>query len=232
MKKSKAFTTLEVLLVVAVIGGVATLLFPKVFNKDSRNAAHSQQATQKLEQAQQSVGSSVASSVTAIGQANADAPASKEKDFIAKEVPLVLSQLPAPDAQKLFEATRRRAAVAEGNLELVNKLYGKATQDVVELNKQLEAAKAYREKVDLELSEAAAYKLGAERTKMALGAVAAILLAGLVYIKVFSITPASMGNIVADIRSGVNPITAIDTHLGPRLHTKVQTAARLATPST
>jgi prepilin-type N-terminal cleavage/methylation domain-containing protein len=231
MKRNKAFTLLEILVVIALLGAGASYIAPKLFNKDSRNAANSQKATAELIAAQERKEANIASSVTVIGQANADAPASKEKDFIAKEVPLVLSQLSAPDAQKLFEATARRAAVAEGNLALVNKLYGQATKDAIELTKELEKARIERQQVDLALSEAAAYKLGAERTKMALGAVVALLVAGFIYVKIYSITPASLGSIVADIRTGSNPIQAIDTHLGPRLHGRVQRAARLATPS-
>lgn len=231
MKRNKAFTLVEILVVVAVIGAAGTFLFPKVFNKDSRNADKSQKATQELIAAQEKKESNIAASVTAIGQANSDAPDSKEKEFIAKEVPLVLSQLSPADAQKLFEATARRAAVAEGNLELVNKLYGKATKDAMDLTKELAQAKEERRQVDLQLSEAAAYKLGAERAKMAMGAAIAVLVLALAYIKIYSISPGSLGNIVADIRAGSNPIQAIDTHLGPRLHSKVQRAARLATPS-
>lgn len=228
----KAFTLLEVLLVIALIGAGASYVAPKLFNKDSRSANKSQKATANLIAASDASSASVAASVVVIGEANANAPASKEKEFISKEVPLVLSQLSPPDPKKLLEASERRAAVLEGNLALVNRLYADASKNAAELSKELEKARIDRQQVDLALSEAAAYKLGAERTKLAMGVVIALLVAGIAYVKIYSITPGSLGNIVADIRSGSNPIQAIDTHLGPRLHSKVQRAARLATPST
>lgn len=231
MKTKNKASTLVIVLVGAAIAGLVAWLFPKTFDKDSRNADQSQKATAALISAQEKKESNIAASVTVIGQANADAPYSKEKDFIAKEVPVVLSQLSPPDAQKLFDVAQRRAAVAEGNVVLINKLYGQATKDAMSLTKELAQAKEERKQVDLQLSEAAAYKLGAERAKMAMAAVIALLAAGAAYLKIYSISPGSIGNIAADIRAGINPLHAIDTHLGPRLHARVQRAARLATPS-
>lgn len=232
MKNPRQASTLIIVLAVLALAGLGAYLFPKTFDKDSRNADKSQKATQELIVTQQKKESNIASSVTAIGQANADAPDSKERDFITKEVPMVLSQLSAPDAQKLFEATARRAAVAEGNLALVQKLYGQATKDAAELVKENEKAKLERQQVDLQISEAAAYKLGAERQKLAMGAVIAILIIGVAYVKIFGVHTDDIGKMVADIRAGIPPIQAIDTNLGPRLHNRVQMAARLATPST
>ncbi len=231
MKRNKAFTVIEVILAVAIIGGVATFLFPKVFNKDSRLAAHSQQATQQLEQATNNQSAEAAGSVAAIGRMNDQAPASPQKNAIAAEIPVALSKMNKPDPVAEAAAWKRMAAVAEGRAELAESLYATEASHSKELQKQVDDAKAYREKADLQLSEAAAYKLWAERTKLALGAVAAVLLLGLAYVKIYGISPSVMGKIVADIRQGANPITAIDTNLGPRLHSSVQTAARLATPS-
>lgn len=232
MKNPRKASIAIVVAAVLALAGLTAYLFPKAFNKDSRNADKSQKATQELLVTQQKKEANIAASVTVIGQANADAPDSKEKDFIAKEVPVVLSQLSAPDAQKLFDANARRAAVAEGNLALIQKLYSQSAKEAVELVKENEKAKLERQQVDLQISEAAAYKLGAERTKMAMGAVIAILIVGVAYVKIFGVHTDDIGKMVADIRSGINPIQAIDTNLGPRLHARVQRAARLATPST
>ncbi len=231
-KPNKASVAIVVIAVVALLGMAAGFFAPKLFNGDSRRANQSQEATAHLDKAQQNKEGNVAASVTAIGQANADAPDSKEKEFIGKEVPLILSQLSPPDAQKLFEATARRAAVAEGNLALTNKLYGQATKDAMELTRELAQAKEERKQVDLAISEAAAYKLGAERTKMALGIVIAVLVAIAAYLKIYGISTSNMGKIAADVRAGVSPITAIDTHLAPWLHSSVNKHSRLNTPTT
>lgn len=231
MRLNKAFTLLEVIVVIGLIGAGAAYLFPKVFNKDSRNAAQSQDATQKLLQAQKEKEANISASVTVIGQANANSPDSKEKDFIGREVPLVLGQLAPPNQKALIDAANRRAAIAEGKAALANELYGVAASKAEALQKKVDDGIRERQEIDLKLSEAAAYKLGAERTQMAMGAIILILAGLFAYAKIYGIHTDSVGSIIADIRSGVNPIQAIDTHLGPRLHARVQKAARLATPS-
>jgi prepilin-type N-terminal cleavage/methylation domain-containing protein len=230
MRKKSAFTLIEIVVVVALLGAAATWLAPKVFHGDSRRAKQSQEATADLLDAQKAKEGNIAASVVVIGQANAEAPASPSKEFIAREVPLALSQLSAPDAIALLEASERKKAVMEGQLKQADKLYGQATAKVEDLVKKLAEAEEQRKASDLAISEAAAYKLGAERTKMMLGAGIAVLVLVAAYLKFYGISQATMGRIAADARSGVPVIQAIDAHLAPWLHSNVNKHARLNTP--
>lgn len=228
--KRKAFTLIETIVVVAVVGGLLAFLFPKVANKDVRNADHSQKATQELAAAQNEKEGSIAASVTVMGQAAAAAPRSPETDFIIHETPFVLGMLQPANAKKLIEASERRAAVAEGKVEAINYLYGQAAESNQKLLKKVSDAEAYREKVDLQLSEAAYYKLGAQRAQMAMGAVILLLVAGVIYFKVYGVNTKTIGGIVAGIKAGENPITVIDEYLPKWMHRKVDFHARAATP--
>lgn len=230
--KRKGFTLIETLVAVVVVGAILAFVFPKTFDKDSRNAANSQKATQQLEAAITNQSSEAAGSVAAIGRMNSSAPNSPQKLAIAAEIPVVLGKLSKPDPVAEAAAWKRMAAVAEGRAELAESLYASEANHSRDLQQQVDEGKAYREKTDLKLSEDAAYKLGAERTKIGLAIVAMLALGAFAYTRIYGIHTSSMGSIIADIRAGVNPVQAIDTHLGPRLHARVQKAARLATPST
>ncbi len=215
---------------VGLLGAALFVAKPKIFNGDSRRAKASVEATAHLEAAVTAQGAAAAASVAKIGEANAAAPASPARDFIAQEVPATLAKLPAPDPQALLEAERRRSAVMEGRAEEAARLYGLESAKSAELKRQLAAALADRRAADAAISEAAAARLAAERQATIWTVVAGLGAALWLYARAFSITPASLGAIAADVRAGVSPIQAMDTHLAPWLHPSVNRAARLATP--
>lgn len=228
VKSESAFSAVAWLVAAAAIA-VSTLIFkPKVFHGESRRAEDSKHATAQLEAAAAAQGSNAAASVVKIGEANAAAPDSPSKDFIAREVPAALAHLPAPDPLALLEAEKRRAAVMEGRADEAARLYGIEANRSAELQKQLSAALAARHAADSALSEAAAGQLAAERQRTLAAVFAGLVFVLWAYARLFSISPGSLGAIAADIRAGSNPITAMDIHLAPWLHSKVSAAAKLA----
>jgi hypothetical protein len=226
---SRAAIPVLVLWAVGLLAGLL-LVKPKMFNGDSRRAKASVEATAKLEKATDAQGAAAAASVVKIGEANAAAPDSPAKNFIAQEVPAALAKLPAPDPQALLEAERRRSAVMEGRAEEAARLYGLESAKSAELKRQLAAALADRRAADSAISEAAAARLAAERQQAVWTVIAGLAAALWLYARAFSISTASAGAIAADVRAGVPPIQALDTHLAPWLHASVNRAARLATP--
>ena len=213
--KTKAFAFLPVLIGIAVVG-VAGLFVakPKFLHGDSRRAAASTEATAAVDAAVTKQGAEAAASVVKIGEANATAPDSKEKDFIAREVPVALAKLPAPDAQALIEAERRKAAVLAGQLEAVSRLYDQALKRADVLERERAAALAERRAADLRLEQAAAEALGAERTRNGF-IFCGVLAVGLyLYVKLTHFSPSAIAEAVADIKAGVHPITALDTVAG------------------
>lgn len=224
----RGMTGIEVLAALALLGAVAWWVKPSLFPGQSKRAAASTQATAAVETATNAQGASAAASVAKIGEANAVAPASPSKDFISREIPMALSRLPAPDPQALLEAERRRVAVMEGRLDEARRLYETAAKQSEKLQRERDEALAARRAVDLQLEQAAAAEHA--RTTQAIGAalVALLLLAGWIYTKVYSVGPDTLGKIAADVRAGIKPIAALNTHLAPRLHTKVRRAAKLA----
>jgi type II secretory pathway pseudopilin PulG len=229
MNRKGGMTGIEVIAALALLGVVTWLVKPSLFPGRSKRAADSTQATAAVEAATNAQGASAAASVVKIGEANAVAPASPSKDFIGREIPMALSRLPAPDPQALLEAERRRVAVMEGRLDEARRLYESAAKQSEKLQRERDEAIAARRAVDLQLEQAAASEHA--RTTQALGAtlVALLLGAGWVYTKVYSVGPDTLGKIAADVRAGVKPIQALNTHLAPRLHARVRTAAKLAT---
>jgi hypothetical protein len=223
------FTGLEIAAALAVLAGVAWLVKPSLFPGASKRAATSTEATAQLVAATDAQGASAAASVTKIGQANSDAPESPARSFIAQEVPVALSRLPTPDPKALLEAERRRSAVMEGRLDEARALYERTAKESAKLQRERDEALAARRAADLALEQAAAAEHARTVQLLAAGIVAFLLLAGWIYSKVYSITPDAIGKIAADVRAGIAPLTALDTHLSPKLHARVSRAAKLAT---
>lgn len=220
---------MEVVVAVAVLGAVAAWFAkPGWFSGDSKRAKQSTVATAKVEAATQAQGAAVAASVVKIGEANAEAPASPSRDFIAKEVPLALTQLPAPDSRELIAAEKRKVAVMEGRLEEARKLYEAAAKSAETLQRERDDALAARRAADSALERAAAARDARTRQAFGAGAVAFLALAAFAYAKIFGVGVGTLGSIAADIRAGRDPLGAMDTHLGPRLHARVRRAAKLA----
>jgi hypothetical protein len=228
MKKIRAFTGVEIVAVIAVLGIAGWIFVPKVMHGASRRAANSTNATAQVEQAVNAQGAAAAASVVKMAEANSAAPASPSRDFIAQEAPVALSRLPAPDPQALLEAERRKSAVMEGRAEEARKLYEAAAKQSAELQRERDEAIAARRQADAALEQAAAAEHASKVQRLGLAAIALILGAGWLYAKIYGIGPKTIGAIAADIRAGDSPLAALDANLGPRLHARVKKAAKLA----
>lgn len=232
---------------VVLIGALAVvallaLFKPKILDGDSRRAADSKQASAQVEtdsqkalEAEKAKGAAAAASIQSISNATADLPPSRATDFVRREVTVPLSLLPKPDFQALLEAEKRRAAVMEGRLQVAEGLYKDAAKEnsallerSVKAEGALEKAFQQRRQVDSELAEAAAACLAAEHQRNAFLLVAVVAVGLWVWGKIYGVSPATIGSIITDIRSGTDPTVAIDTHTSPLLHKYIARAAKLA----
>jgi len=229
MKSQRAEAVTLVLLALVLLGGGLFVLKPKFFSGDSKRAATSAATTAALETATTAQGASAAASVATIGRANAEAPASPAKDFIAREVPVALAKLPAPDPLELLSAEKRRSAVMEGRALEANRLYEGAAKHAAQLQTERDRALAARQHADTALQEAAAAQLAAERQANIFIAICVVLALGWAYTKFYSITPKSLGDLAAGFRSGENPIAALDRITPSWMHKSIRNAAKLAT---
>ncbi len=244
MNNHRGVAVIEVLAALALVSLATAIFSPSLIpGTEAYRAKKSTQATRQIVTATASVdaatsnqGAEVAAGITMIGQANASAVDSPTKSFIGREVPHLLSMLPAPSAVALIEAEKRKAAVMEGRAEEARKLYEQAAAKAARLQSERDAAIAARDEaikerqaVDLALEKAAAAEHA--RTMQAAGALFVALCIGgfALYLKLYGVGPATLGNIVADIRSGTAPLQAIDTFLPPRMFGRVKKAAKLAT---
>lgn len=213
MKCARGAVQLVVILVIAALGGLGLWVAkPKALHGDSQRAAASTDATNKLEDTTNKQGAKAAASVVKIGEANATAPASKEKDFISREVMLALGYLPAPDALALIDAEKRKTAIMEGRLNAASELYERALKDADQIRRERDTALAARRKADLELEQTAAERLGAERQRNQMLAVAGLCLALFVYVKLTHLSPGALAEAVRDIKAKPEAaITALDS---------------------
>lgn len=225
MKARGEASTLLILVLALVAAGAISL--PNLFNRDNKRAKESQQTTEQLIDAQSKQGAAVAASVVEIGRANTLAPDSPSKDFIDREIPLTLSKLPPPDPKELLEAEQRRLAVMEGRLLEANKLYGQATIRAEKLALELERAVNARRNADKALLLAAEARSAAQRQRLLFGLLAGSFAALWILSKIYGIGPQTAGRIVADIRQGISPVQAFDSHIPDYLKPSVRKAAKL-----
>lgn len=229
MKSTRGTVVIEVAIILAVIGFGLFVKKPKWFSGESKRAANSTAATQKVEETTTAVGASAAAGVTSIGRAANDLPDSPATDFVRREVPAVLAKLPAPDPLALLEAEKRRAAVMEGRYNEANRLYNSEAQRSAKLQQELDKALRARRDADLELEKAAAVSHSDEIRFIIISTIAVLLFAGWAYAKLFGVGPDTLGKIAADARAGIPVIQSLDTHLAPWMHPRVNRAARYAT---
>lgn len=228
--KQRGETTVIVLVACAVVGLALWIFKPKILHGDSRRAKESSQTTEELVKTQEKQAATAAASVVKIGEANASAPESREKSFIAQEVPVALAHLPKPDPEALLAAERRKNAVLEGRIEEADRLYGKALEKAERLERERAAALAAKRASDLELERVAAERLGAERAKNMMIAIAVVAVLLYFYVRFTFVSPANLASAVRDIRHGTgepnSAIAALDSVTTPmqqlmvRLHAK------------
>lgn len=227
---ARASISVAVIVAVALLGvGGLWIAKPSIFGGASKRAADSTAATAALEKAVDAQASAAAASVVKIAEANAAAPESPSRAFIGQETTVTLSRLPAPDPRALLEAEKRRAAVMEGRLDEARRLYEQAAKVSEKLQRERDEAIAARRAADLALEQAAAAEHARRMQAIGAGLLAALALAAFVYVKAFHVSPATLGEIAADIRRGVKPIQAMTDNLAPRQYARVRNAAKLAT---
>lgn len=213
MKNSqRGVAVMAVVAVVAVLGLGAVLFKPKFLHGDTRRAAEAAKTTEALLASQKKLSATAAASVVMIGEANTVAPDSPAKNFIAREVPVALSTLESPDPTALIEAEKRKNAVLQGKIDLIERLYGDQAKAVESLRRENAAVLAAKRASDAELAQVAAERLGAEKTasRWLFVAVACVLL--YLYTKFTHLGPSAISEAVSDMRKQGDSagITAID----------------------
>lgn len=234
-----AFGVIEVVAIVAVVGWLGPKVLPSAFDKRTKQAEQSADASAQVEQAvakerdantrQNAV---VAASVVKIGEAASDAPASPWATFVQREATHVLPLLPAPDYKALYAAEARKRAVLEGKLELADKLYAadaKDKQRVLDENAKLRAkiavAFAERREVDTELAESAAYARGKDAVIGVLFALAALCGVGWFIARKTSLPKLALAHMANRARDGQTAMDVIDGVVPDTWHDEIEKLA-------
>ena len=218
----RGLTSLELLLVLAVLGAAGFTFGPKLFSGASSRADKSSKATQQLEQATQAQGASAAASVAKIGEANTLSPESPARDYISREVPVALSKLPPPDPDALMQAERRRAAVMEGRLDEARRLFETEAKRASRLQQERDEALIARRQADVALQEAAAAERARTQQAMGIAALAVLLGGGWIWARLNGL---SLGT-VAEIRASVLKGDSLESALDRVASTRQQAAIR------
>ncbi len=220
-----------VLAIVAVLGLGGAWALPKIYHGDTARAKQSTEATAALLAAANKQGATAAAKITTVKEVAETLPDSREKEFIGRETGSALGDLPKPDPDARLKSIERKIAVLSGDISKVASLYEKDRENSLKLQKELDQAVAERQAVDEKLTIVAAERKGAE-TQRNIAIVFVVLLgAGVAYLKIFGISRATGGRMLADMRAGMDPVQAFDTHLAPWMHAEVNKHARLATPT-
>lgn len=210
MKSNRGTVVLEVLLAIALIGGAWLAFKPKSHDGDSRRADQSQQTTEALIVAQDKRGSVASAYNQKSSEVIGLLPNTPEKSFLEQASQIMGANLPAPDQTALIQAERLKVAVLEGRLKDSQELYEKAIGESSKLSKDLAVAISEKRASDSRLQEVAALRLGAERQRNQIMIVAGALAILWIWTKSTHFSRSAIGEAVADIRKGVDPIVAID----------------------
>ena len=241
MKNNKGEVTLATLGLI-VLGTLVIGFFipkPKFLDSRSREAdkssevsAEVEEAVRKAQKADNEKGEVVAASLNQIGVAAGQLPESPQATFIGREAAFVSPLLPAPSPMALLASERRRVALLEGKLELADKLYAEGSKDnakllerAVKAEAKLDAAQVARRGVDSQLQESAAYARGQDAVIGVLIGIVVLVVVLWVFAKVNGFGPKTLGNMLADIRSGESAETVFDRYVPVRLQRDVRHAA-------
>lgn len=211
MKNTRAVAWIPVMLIIVLLGGGGYFVTKKgIFNKDMQRAKQEVQTTGQLVGAANGNASKASSVLTAIGEANAGAPDSKQKEFIGQAVPIGLNLLGSPDPQFLATMRELENATLKGKVQeqgaLIAELQAESKED---RTKYLQAVTA-KERADQRVLVAAKNEAEANADKLLAfyAAVACIVLYG--YVKVTHFSPGQISTFVHDIRnetqSELNPV--------------------------
>lgn len=201
----RAFTLIEILAVVAILGLGASWALPKWFNGDAKRAKQAAATTAELVASKDAQSAQAAASVTKIIEANGTAPESWQKEFIGLEGPVALSFLQKPDPMALARAEARRRAVAEGERDEARRLYALEAVKAADADRRTTVALVAKGKVDDELARVAAERVGAEQTRNIVIVIAVLVGAGWLWTKFTHLSPSA----VAELR---NDLAAVSPH--------------------
>jgi len=230
--KTRGFAVVEIIVVLAVLIGGAWFAAPKFFPGESKRAATAAKTTEQLIATTNKQGAIVAASVTKIAEANADAPASPQRSFIAEETQLALTLLPPANATALIASERRKVAVLEGHVAEARQLYERAFKDAADTKRRYDDIVAAKRASDNALLEsAAAHHATTVQLLIAVG-VALLALAAWGYAKIYGVDGRTLGKILHNLKSGVDPTAAFDeaTNHRPALQKVIAKARKLAAP--
>jgi len=208
-----------IILLLLLGGGAWGVSKTKWFHGESKRAATSSATTTALVDSSEAQGAAAAAVLTKIGEANTTAPLSRERDFIARAVPIGLGFLPSPDPQKLLEMERLKVAVLEGKLETAAALNDNLLADGAKLRRDYAAALAAKRASDLALEQEAAKSRGAEQQAFWLTLVTGAAAALYLWTKLSHVSPLSLSAAVRDLREGTTEpnaaIASLDANLTP-----------------
>jgi hypothetical protein len=228
--KTRAFTGIEIVLAVALLGVGTWLFAPKFLPGASKRAALSVVTTHELVAAKDAPAAANAASLTVIGRALADVPDSPATRFVRNEVPIMLARSPAPDPMELVASEKRRTAFVEGKLDEQRLLTAAAMKDSAAMAGRVAKAELAKQASDQALVESAAAEHARTVQLAGMALIALLAAAAWVWLKFHSVGIPSLGQLAADLRSGVDPIAALSAIVDERNHAKVQQFAQLATP--
>lgn len=234
-----ATTVLLVVSLVALAGWIGPKVLPSVFDKGTRQADQSADASAQVEQAvakavdaEQKKGAVVAASVAQIGVAAGQLPDSPQRTFIVRESGWVAPLLPPPDPVALLAAERRRVAILEGKLELADKLYAAAAKDnaatlarAVKAEARVVKELSDRREVDTELAETAAYARGKDAVIGVLFALAALCGIGWFVARKTSLPKLALAHMANRAREGQTAMDVIDGVVPDTWHDEIEKLA-------
>ncbi len=229
-KKQNGLALLAIIAIIAVLGLGGAWALPKIYHGDTSRAKQSTEATADLLDKQNKQGATAAAKITTVKEVAETLPDSREKEFIGRETESALGDLPKPDPDARLKSIERKLAVLSGDVSKVASLYEKDHENSLKLQKELDQAVTERKAVDEKLTIVAAERKGAETQRNVAIVFVVLLGAGVAYLKIFGISRATGGRMLADMRAGMDPVQAFDTHLAPWMHAGVNKASRLATP--
>lgn len=236
----RAFTGLEILLgigvVVLITAVAAPKVAPKLFDGRTREAEASKDASAEVEkrlaaavEGERKKGAVVAASLNQMGVAAGQLPESPQKTFLVREGAFTSALLPAPDPEALLESERRRIAILEGQLQLADKLYARASKDNADLiadNAKLRVkvatALAERREADAALAESAAFQRGKDMAIAVLAAIVVLCVLGWIFARLNGLNVRTLGMMSADLRAGHNPQEVLDRYVPVRLWRSVK----------
>lgn len=192
----------------------------KFFHGESKRAESSRQTTDDLTAATNAQLAKGAAVFQVIGEANAKAPASKQRDYIARAVPIGMGYLGvAPDPQTVIEQQRLEIAILNGQLELANSIVSSQMGNVTKAKEETARALSAKRASDIALIESAAETRGAEQQAFWFMLIAGSAVVLYIWTKLSHVSPMTLSGAIHDIRKGTaepnHAIAAIDSATTP-----------------